>query len=141
MTSAAPSASGSRWPRPASGPLVDGAVDPIDPQLLNRKGSLFLTRPSLGAYTADPTEVQERAGAILVWIASGALQIHIDRRLPLGEAGYAHRLLESRQSTGKLLLIPPAAEQEEVLAETLNTADPVDESSWESFPASDPPAY
>lgn len=120
---------------------ASGAVEPLDPQVLNRKGSLFLTRPSLSAYAADPSEIEERAGAILVWIASGALQIHIDRRLPLSEAGYAHKLLEGRQTTGKLLLIPPEAEQQEDPQETLNTADPVDESSWESFPASDPPAY
>jgi NADPH2:quinone reductase len=83
-----------------------GPVDPIDPQLLNQKGSLFLTRPSLPHYVANRAELLERANAILGWVASKALQVRVEREFPLAAAAEAHRELESRRTTGKLLLIP-----------------------------------
>ena len=83
-----------------------GPVDPIDPQLLNQKGSLFLTRPSLPHYVATRAELLERANAILSWVAKGTLQVRIEREFPLPAAAEAHRELESRRTTGKLLLIP-----------------------------------
>lgn len=83
-----------------------GAVPPLDPQLLNRYGSLFLTRPSLGHYIASREELLWRAGDLFDWLASGRLEVRIDRRFPLGEAAEAHRYLEGRQTKGKILLLP-----------------------------------
>jgi len=68
--------------------------------------SLFLTRPSLHHFTHDPRELAERAGDVLRLIAGGSLKLAIDRTLPLERAAEAHRLLESRATSGKLLLIP-----------------------------------
>ena len=83
-----------------------GAVAPIDPQVLNQKGSLFLTRPSLGAYVATRVELMTRASDLLRWIGEGVLKVRIDRTYPLAEAGAAHRALEARETKGKVLLIP-----------------------------------
>jgi len=83
-----------------------GAVPPIDPQTLNAKGSIYLTRPFLGHYTADRAELMERANDIFRWIAAGELKVHIDKTFPLSDAAEAHRYLEDRQSKGKVLLIP-----------------------------------
>lgn len=83
-----------------------GPVDPIDPQLLNQKGSLFLTRPTLGHYVATPAELRWRAGEVLGWIRDGSLRLRIDRDLPLADAADAHRALEARETTGKVLLHP-----------------------------------
>jgi NADPH2:quinone reductase len=83
-----------------------GPVPPIDPQILNRRGSLYLTRPSLGHYVATRAELLERAGDVLGAIRAGALKLSIFRELPLAQAAEAHRLLESRATSGKLLLIP-----------------------------------
>jgi NADPH2:quinone reductase len=83
-----------------------GAVPPLDPQVLNAKGSIYLTRPYIGHYTADRAELLERANAVFNWIASGELKVRIDQTFPLAEAAEAHRYLESRQSKGKVLLIP-----------------------------------
>jgi len=83
-----------------------GPVAPFDAQLLNRYGSLFLTRPSLGHYAATRAELLERAGDVLSWFRDGRLTLRIDRELPLSQAVEAHRLLESRATAGKLLLIP-----------------------------------
>lgn len=83
-----------------------GAVPAIDPQILNRKGSLFLTRPTIAHYTRTPEELRSRASDVFGWIAAGKLKVRVFRELPLADAGEAHRLLESRQTTGKLLLIP-----------------------------------
>lgn len=83
-----------------------GPVPPFDPQILNAKGSLFLTRPSLGHYIATREELVERAGDVLGWIAEGKLRLSIDRELPLAEAAEAHRALEARETMGKVLLIP-----------------------------------
>jgi len=83
-----------------------GPVDPIDPHLLNQKGSLFLTRPTIAHYVATPAELRWRAGEVLGWIRDGSLRLRIDRDLPLAQAADAHRALESRQTTGKVLLHP-----------------------------------
>ena len=83
-----------------------GAVPPLDPQVLNAKGSLYLTRPYLGHYTIDHAELLERANDVFSWIASGKLKIRIDKTFPLAEVAEAHRYLEDRQSKGKILLIP-----------------------------------
>jgi NADPH2:quinone reductase len=86
-----------------------GKVPPIDPTILNTKGSLYLTRPSLAHYCATREELLWRAGDILQWIASGKLKLVIDRTYPLGQAPQAHRDLESRATAGKVLLIPEGA--------------------------------
>jgi NADPH2:quinone reductase len=83
-----------------------GPVLPFDPNTLNGKGSLFLTRPSLGHYTLTREELLWRAGDVLGWVASGKLHPRIERAYPLAEAAAAHRALEGRQTAGKLLLIP-----------------------------------
>jgi NADPH2:quinone reductase len=81
-------------------------VPPFDPQILNAKGSLFLTRPTLAHYTADRAELSQRAGDIFKWIADGKLRVQIDSTFALAETAQAHRRLESRQAIGKVLLIP-----------------------------------
>jgi NADPH2:quinone reductase len=83
-----------------------GAVEAFDPQVLNARGSLFLTRPSLGHYAADRAELLGRAGDVFKWIAAGELKVRIAAAYPLAEAADAHRFLESRQAKGKVLLVP-----------------------------------
>ena len=83
-----------------------GPVEPIDPQVLSQKGSLFLTRPSLTHYIASRAELLERAGEVLGWVADGSLVVRIGREFPLEQAAEAHRELEARRTTGKVLLIP-----------------------------------
>lgn len=83
-----------------------GPVPPLDPNILNPKGSLFLTRPSLFHYVAERAELLKRAGDLFNWLTSGKVKVHIDRSLPLAEAGEAHRLLAGRKTAGKLVLIP-----------------------------------
>ncbi len=83
-----------------------GAVAPIDPLVLTAKGSLFLTRPSLAAYILTPEELQKRAGAVFAMIRDGKLKLRIEHVYPLAQAQQAHRDLEARKTTGKLLLIP-----------------------------------
>lgn len=83
-----------------------GPVPPVDPQVLNQKGSLFLTRPTIAHHIETREELLERAGAILGWVRDGSLKLTIDRELPLSQAAEAHRLLESRQTSGKVLLLP-----------------------------------
>jgi NADPH2:quinone reductase len=85
---------------------ASGAVPPFDPQLLSRKGSLYLTRPTLVHYTRTREELLGRATDVLGRVAAGKLSVRIFRELPLAEAAEAHRLLESRRTSGKLLLIP-----------------------------------
>jgi len=85
---------------------ASGPVPPVDPQVLNQKGSLFLTRPTLGNYTATPDELNARAGDVLGWVAAGRLRLRIERTFRLAEAAEAQRLLASRGTTGKLLLVP-----------------------------------
>ena len=81
-----------------------GPVAPLDPSILNQRGSLFLTRPSLGHYLATRDELLWRAGEVLSLVESGELKVQISGRYPLSDAAQAHRDLESRKTTGKLLL-------------------------------------
>ena len=83
-----------------------GPVEPLDPQLLAQKGSLFLTRPTLGHYTASRAELIERADEVLGWVADGSLTVRIGAEFPLDRAADAQRELEGRRTTGKVLLIP-----------------------------------
>jgi len=83
-----------------------GAVAPFDPIILTQRGSLFLTRPSLGNYIATREELMERSGAVFGMIAASKLKLRIQHTYPLSEAQRAHRDLEGRKTTGKLLLIP-----------------------------------
>jgi NADPH2:quinone reductase len=83
-----------------------GAVPPFDPIILSQKGSLFLTRPSLTHYIATREELAARSEAVLGMIAAGKLKLRIEHIYPLAEAQRAHRDLEGRKTTGKLLLIP-----------------------------------
>ena len=83
-----------------------GAVPPFDPQVLNAKGSLFLTRPSLGHYLLTRDELLWRAGDLFAWMAAGELKVRIDATYPLEQAAEAHRALASRATSGKLLLQP-----------------------------------
>ena len=85
---------------------ASGPVEPLDPQILNQKGSLFLTRPSLGAYVATREELLGRANDLFAWIAGGKLDVRIDQSYALSEAAAAHSYLEGRQTKGKVLLIP-----------------------------------
>lgn len=85
---------------------ASGPVPPIDPLVLSRKGSLFLTRPSLVHYVSDRASLEARAADVLGDAAAGRLKVRIDRIYPLAEAAEAHRALEGRQTTGKVLLVP-----------------------------------
>jgi NADPH2:quinone reductase len=84
---------------------TSGPVPPFDPAILNAKGSLFLTRPTLGNYIATREELRWRAGDVLNGVASGSLKLRIGGKYPLSEAPAAHRDLEGRKTTGKLLLM------------------------------------
>jgi NADPH2:quinone reductase len=83
-----------------------GAVPPFDPIVLTQKGSLFLTRPSLGNYIATREELVARSAAVFGMITSGKLKLRIEHTYPLAEARQAHEDLEGRKTTGKLLLLP-----------------------------------
>jgi len=83
-----------------------GPVKAVDPLVLNQKGSLFLTRPSLVHHIATRAELVQRSGDVLGWIAQGKLKLRIGPELPLRDAAEAHRALEGRKTTGKVLLIP-----------------------------------
>ncbi|MES2177490.1 MAG: quinone oxidoreductase [Gemmatimonadota bacterium] len=83
-----------------------GPVAPFDPALLNPKGSLFLTRPTLAHYVATSEELAWRAGDILGWVNDGTLDVRIDREVPLVHVAEAHRALEGRRTTGKVLIVP-----------------------------------
>jgi NADPH2:quinone reductase len=85
---------------------ASGPVPPLDPQILNRKGSLFLTRPMLAHYLLDREELLWRANDVLGAVQSGALNVRIGGRYPLADAAQAHRDLQSGGTTGKLLIIP-----------------------------------
>jgi NADPH2:quinone reductase len=85
----------------ASGPAPD-----FSPLLLTQKGSLFLTRPSLAAYSSTQEELDWRANDVLNWVSQGKLKLHIHKVYPLADAAQAQRDLEGRKTTGKLLLIP-----------------------------------
>ncbi len=83
-----------------------GKVPPFDLLRLNRAGSLYVTRPTLGHYLAERDELVWRTTDVFNWLAAGKLSLRIERELPLAEAAEAHRLLSSRKTAGKLLLIP-----------------------------------
>jgi NADPH:quinone reductase len=83
-----------------------GPVPPFDPQLLNTRGSLYLTRPTLAHYVATSDELRARTRELFQWLEIGRLSVRVDRTYPLAEAAAAHRALESRGTTGKVLLIP-----------------------------------
>ncbi|MFP5333341.1 MAG: quinone oxidoreductase family protein [Acidimicrobiia bacterium] len=85
---------------------ASGAVKPVEPLRLSRGGSLFLTRPTLGDYIATREELLERTGDLFGWIEAGTLEVRISARYPMERTADAHRALESRQTTGKVLLIP-----------------------------------
>lgn len=83
-----------------------GPVAPLDPQVLNAKGSLFLTRPTYKHYIATREELLWRAQDVFGWIAAGELRVRIDKTFPLAEASAAHQYLEDRKTRGKVLLLP-----------------------------------
>jgi NADPH2:quinone reductase len=83
-----------------------GPVEPLDPQVLNQKGGLFLTRPALAQYTADREELLWRAESLFSWIGQNNLNVRVGGTYELSDTEQAHRDLEGRKTTGKLLLIP-----------------------------------
>lgn len=83
-----------------------GPVASFDPARLAARGSLFLTRPSLAHYTLDRAELLQRASDIFNWTAAGKLKVRIDKSFPMAEAAEAHRQLEGRKTTGKVILLP-----------------------------------
>ncbi len=85
---------------------ASGAIDAFDPQILNFKGSLFLTRPSLNHHIATRADLLRRAGDVLGWIRDRKLELRMELEYPLKDAAEAHRALEGRRTTGKVLLIP-----------------------------------
>jgi NADPH2:quinone reductase len=85
---------------------ASGAVPPLDLMQLTKNGSLFVTRPSLQHYIATREELEQRSNDVLQMIVSGDLKLRIHQTYPLAEAQQAHRDLEGRKTTGKLLLIP-----------------------------------
>lgn len=87
---------------------ASGAVPPFAPLLLSQKGSLYLTRPTMTHYTATPVELRKRSDDLFAWIADGTLKVRIGVTFPLTAAADAHRALEGRSTTGKVLLLPAA---------------------------------
>jgi NADPH2:quinone reductase len=85
---------------------ASGAVPPLDPQILGRKGSLYLTRMTLGPFVATREELLARANDLFARMGAGRLRVHVDRQVPLAQAADAHRALEARETAGKILLIP-----------------------------------
>lgn len=85
---------------------ASGKVEPLDPQVLNRKGSLYLTRPSIGHYLQNRSEFQWRAGELFAWMIAGSLNVRIDKTFPLEYAAQAQQYMEERKTKGKVLLIP-----------------------------------
>ena len=83
---------------------ASGVVPTLDPQVLNQKGSLFLTRPTLASHMLTRSELEGRASDVFNWIAEGSLEFRIDRTFPLEDAECAHTYLEARQTKGKVLL-------------------------------------
>jgi NADPH2:quinone reductase len=83
-----------------------GPVGPFDLQVLNAKGSLFVTRPSLNHHIITRDELLQRAGDVLGWIRDGRLKMRMETDFALKDVAEAHRALESRKTTGKVLLIP-----------------------------------
>ncbi|ACG74330.1 Alcohol dehydrogenase zinc-binding domain protein [Anaeromyxobacter sp. K] len=85
---------------------ASGPVPPLDPLLLSRKGSLFLTRPSVFTYVARRADLERSAAELLEVVGSGAVKVEVGRALPLAQAAEAHRALEARATTGSLVLEP-----------------------------------
>ena len=85
---------------------ASGPVETFNPQILNQKGSLFLTRPSLSHYLQNRQEVLQRSGDLFQWMAAGELSVQVDRSFPMAEAEEAQRYMEARLTKGKVLLIP-----------------------------------
>jgi len=85
---------------------ASGPVPPFAPLILSQKGSLYFTRPTLASYTVTAAELQARAGDLFSWIADGSLRVRIGATFPLAQAADAHRALEGRGTTGKVLLVP-----------------------------------
>ena len=85
---------------------ASGPVEPVAPLTLSRNGSLFLTRPTLGNYIGERTELQTRSSELFEWISNGSLDVMVGATFPLAEAADAHRALESRLTAGKLLIVP-----------------------------------
>jgi NADPH:quinone reductase len=83
-----------------------GAVPPFDLAQLSARGSLYITRPTLNDYTRTRSELETRAGDVLRWVADGSLKLRMEHDYALADAAQAHRDLESRKTTGKVLLIP-----------------------------------
>ncbi len=83
-----------------------GPVGTIDPQVLNQKGSLFLTRPSLAHHIANREELLHRSGEVFQWLRTGQLKVRVGAEFPLSQAAEAHRQLEARKTSGKVLLLP-----------------------------------
>lgn len=81
-----------------------GPVSPFDPNILNQKGSLFLTRPSIFHYVSESHTLKRRTDDIFSWIIEGKLHVHIDDQIPLKNAALAHQKLESRQTKGKIIM-------------------------------------
>jgi NADPH2:quinone reductase len=84
--------------------VSSGQIEPFDTRGLTARGSLFLARPTLNTHISDPKELAWRSSDVFRWIAEGRLKLRIDREYPLAEAAQAHRDLEGRQTTGKVLL-------------------------------------
>lgn len=84
---------------------ASGPVPPFDLSLLNLKGSLYITRPGLPAYIASREDLVARAADVLGWIAAGSLRLRVEHTFPLREAAEAHRALEGRRTTGKVVLL------------------------------------
>ncbi|MEJ5914645.1 quinone oxidoreductase family protein [Pseudokineococcus sp. 1T1Z-3] len=93
---------------------ASGQVEPLDPQVLNAKGSLFLTRPSLYAYSRTREELLRRAGDVLTWAEGGQLDVRVGGRYGLDDVARAHEDLEARRTTGKLLVLPAGAAEAEL---------------------------
>jgi len=85
---------------------ASGPVALFLPLVLSHKGSLFFTRPTLGHYTATTDELQKRANDLFRWVVAGELKVRIGATSPLAEAAAAHRALEGRGTTSKVLLVP-----------------------------------
>ena len=83
-----------------------GVVGQIDPLTLSQKGSLFLTRPTLANYVSDPAELKQRSSDLFTWLSDGRLHVRVHKTYNLADAAQAHRDLEARKTSGKLLLKP-----------------------------------
>jgi NADPH2:quinone reductase len=84
--------------------VSSGPIEPFDTRTLTAKGSIFLARPTLNSHISEPEELAWRSGDVFRWLREGKLKLRIDREYPLAEAARAHRDLEARQTTGKLIL-------------------------------------